>query len=113
MDSKTLLEKVLEVNPAYSIANINEQKAKINIAIARSPLFPTISTGLDLGTSFYNSNVLFNSNQQIKNDFSNNFSIGISIPVFNKMQDIFNLKESRLLYNKSKITTQIEKDKVV
>lgn len=69
MDSKTLLEKVLEVNPTYSIAKINEQKAKINISIARSPLFPTISTGLDLGTSFNNSNVLFNSNQQIKKFF--------------------------------------------
>ncbi len=110
--SKEFLEKALKQSPDYTISKINEMKAKTNIAIARAPLLPTVSTGFDVGTSFYNPNSLYNNSEQINNNVSYNFSVNVSIPIFNQLQDVYKLKESKLLFNKTQIGKQIEKNKV-
>ncbi len=111
-DSKEFLENALKINPTYTISKVNEMKAKTNISIARAPLLPTLSTGFDVGSSFYNPNSQFNNSEQINNNISYNFSVNLTIPIFNQLQDVFKLKESRLLYKKSQVEKQIEKNRV-
>lgn len=110
-DSETISDAVLK-NPNYLISKINQQKSKLSINSSRSSIFPTLSTGFNLGSTFTNSNQLQSFNEQVKNNLSYSLNFTLSIPIFSQLNNHYKIKESKLNYEKAINDTQIEKNRL-
>lgn len=110
-DSETITEAVHK-NPNYIISKINQQKSKLNISSSRSSIFPTLSAGFNLGSTFTNSNPLQSFNEQVNNNLSYGLNFTLSIPVFSQLNNHYKIKESKLNYEKAINDTQIEKNRL-
>lgn len=110
-DSETITEAVHK-NPNYIISKINQQKSKLNINSSRSSIFPTLSAGFNLGSTFTNSNPLQSFNEQVNNNLSYGLNFTLSIPIFSQLNNHYKIKESKLNYEKAINDTQIEKNRL-
>lgn len=110
-DSETIKEAVHK-NPSYIISKINQQKSKLNISSSRSSVFPTLSAGFNLGSTFTNSNPLQSFNEQVNNNLSYGLNFTLSIPIFSQLNNRYKIKESKLNYEKAINDTQIEKNRL-
>ena len=110
-DSETITEAVHK-NPSYIISKINQQKSKLNISSSRSSIFPTLSAGFNLGSTFTNSNPLQSFNEQVNNNLSYGLNFTLSIPIFSQLNNHYKIKESKLNYEKAINDTQIEKNRL-
>lgn len=106
------LSDALKIHPLYHIAQANEEQSRINIAISRAGLFPTLSFGGNYGSFYTNSNPLYNFTQQWNNNRNYGFGFSLSIPVFNAWETRYRIQSSKISYKQAQTRTEIEKNNV-
>ena len=111
-NDESTINKALEQNPAYQLTLINQKKSKINLALSRAVLYPSLNAGFGINSAYSNNNTFFNFNEQINNNLAYGLSFSLSIPIFNQLQNRFKVKENKLNYQKTLIDTDIEKNRL-
>ena len=111
-NDESSINKALEQNPAYQLTLINQKKSKINLALSRAVLYPSLNAGFGINSAYSNNNTFFNFNEQINNNLAYSLSFSLSIPIFNQLQNRFKVKENKLNYQKTLIDTDIEKNRL-
>ena len=111
-NDESTINTALEQNPAYQLTLINQKKSKINLALSRAALYPTLNAIFGVNSAYSNNNTSFNFNQQFNNNLAYNFSLSFSLPIFNQFQNRFKIKENKLNYQKSLNDTDIEKNRL-
>ena len=111
-NDESSINKALEQNPAYQLTLINQKKSKINLALSRAVLYPSLNAGFGINSAYSNNNTFFNFNEQINNNLAYGLSFSLSIPIFNQLQNRFKVKENKLNYQKTLIDTDIEKNRL-
>ena len=111
-NDESSINKALEQNPAYQLTLINQKKSKINLALSRAVLYPSLNAGFGINSAYSNNSTFFNFNEQINNNLAYGLSFSLSIPIFNQLQNRFKVKENKLNYQKTLIDTDIEKNRL-
>lgn len=111
-NDESIISNALKQNPEFTLSIINQRKSKINLAISRAPLYPTLNASFGINSAYSNNNTLFNFNQQLNNNLAYGLSLSLSIPIFNQFQNRFKVKENKLNYQKSFIDTDIERNRL-
>ena len=95
LDINTIYNLALKKRKNIKLAETNLSIAKKDLAISKANLYPKLS-----GFYSYNSRVLFNSSESIKNQLDlnagENFGIQITIPVFNNMTNNVNIELNKI-----------------
>lgn len=102
----------VEKNPESLISNLKIDKAKTNIAMFKSPAMPTLRANYFYGSFYSNSNSIFNFDEQIKNNKNNGISFSLSMPIFSQFQNSGKVKIGKLVYEQTKIQSDIETDRL-
>ena len=111
-NDESTINKALEQNPAYQLTLINQKKSKINLALSRAVLYPSLNASFGINSAYSNNNTFFNFNEQINNNLAYGLSFSLSIPIFNQLLTRFKVKENKLNYQKTLIDTDIEKNRL-
>lgn len=111
-NDESIISNALKQNPEFTLSIINQRKSKINLAISRAPLYPTLNASFGINSAYSNNNTLFNFNQQLNNNLAYGLSLSLSIPIFNQFQNRFKVKENKLNYQKSFIDSDIERNRL-
>lgn len=111
LDRKQLHEYALQHYPTIETAHFNLKKAETSLLLAKSGLYPTISWGANIGSTYSTFNKFFDFKSQIENNLSYSTSLNANIPIFNQFQTKMKVKESRLNIQKAQINIDIEKQK--
>jgi outer membrane protein len=111
-NDESSINKALEQNPAYQLTLINQKKSKINLALSRAVLYPSLNASFGINSAYSNNNTFFNFNEQINNNLAYGLSFSLSIPIFSQLQNRFKVKENKLNYQKTLIDTDIEKNRL-
>ena len=61
-NDESTINKALEQNPAYQLTLINQKKSKINIALSRAVLYPSLNASFGINSAYSNNNTFFNFN---------------------------------------------------
>jgi outer membrane protein len=100
-------------------AELRTRSFEYGTKVARSELFPTVSVGGGLNTNYssiaQNASGKIPYNSQLKNNVSTSIGIGISIPIFNRLQQRSRIKlaDIRLKYSEleeERVKTQLRQD---
>lgn len=100
-------------------AELRTKSLEYGTRVARSELFPTVSVGGGLNTNYssiaQNASGKIPYDSQLKNNVSTSIGIGISIPIFNRLQQRNRVKQAdiRLKYSEleeERIKTQLHQD---
>lgn len=111
-NDESIISNALKQNPEFTLSIINRRKSKINLAISRAPLYPTLNASFGINSAYSNNNTLFNFNQQLNNNLAYGLSLSLAIPIFNQFQNRFKVKENKLNYQKSFIDSDIERNRL-
>lgn len=91
----------LDIMPELAASRLSVQMGEQNIKIAKSSLYPSISLNASVGTNHYYKfsgndaqNIAFLS--QIKNNLTENLSLGIRVPIYQKGEVRANIKRAEL-----------------
>ncbi len=107
-----ILQNALMVRPEIESARYRLEGSEVEVKMARSGLYPTLSFGANMGTGYYNMGGLPNDSftKQVKNNMSNSLGFNLQIPIFNKFQTKNNIRTAKLAVENSKI--EIDKIKI-
>lgn len=112
ISSEDIVQSAFLVRPEIDAANLRLEGSLLDVKIAKSRLYPTLSFGANMGTGYYNmggrTNTSFGS--QIKNNISNSLGFNLQIPIFNKFQTRNSIRTAQLAAENSRI--EIDKVKV-
>lgn len=111
-NDESIISNAINQNPEFNLSIINQKKSKINLALSRVPLYPSINASFGINSAFSNNNTMFNFNEQINNNLAKSLSLSLSIPIFNQFQNRIKVKENKLNFQKSFIDTDIEKNRL-
>ncbi|MBQ6210290.1 MAG: TolC family protein [Prevotella sp.] len=90
--------KALELNPELQAARYRVQTTKHEWHQARASLFPSLSVGVGMNTTYYktlHSETAASFGNQFKNNMGEYVSFTLSIPLFNRLQTITNIRRKR------------------
>lgn len=112
ISSEDIVQSALLVRPEIDAANLRLEGSLLEVKIARSRYYPTLSFGANMNTGYYNmggrDNASFGS--QIKNNISNSLGFSLQVPIFNKYQTRNNIRTAKLAAENSRI--EIDKVKI-
>ena len=112
VSSEDIVQSALLARPEIDAANLRLEGSLLDVKIARSRYYPTLSFGANMGTGYYNmggrTNATFGS--QIKNNISNSLGFNLQIPIFNKFQTRNSIRTAQLAAENSRI--EIDKVKI-
>ena len=101
---ETILAKAKETRYDLKIAMNNQEIAEYNLKMARGALQPSLRGSYSFGTNYFYSQ-LFDTPEftdQISDNKSHNFSINLSIPIFNGLAARNNIKRNEISVERSK-----------
>lgn len=105
ISSEEIVRSAFLVRPEIDAANLRLESSLLEVKIARSRLYPTLSFGANMGTGYYNmggrTNASFSS--QVKNNISNSLGFNLQIPIFNKFQTRNSIRTAKLAAENSRI----------
>ncbi len=107
-----IIKKALSKNPIFLLSSLQMQKSKTLIAINRSLILPSLRANFAYGSNYSDSNMAFNFDEQIRNNKNYGLTLNLAIPIFNQLQSSSKIKETKLLFDQSKIRNDIEKSNV-
>ncbi|WP_438965092.1 TolC family protein [Flavobacterium sp.] len=110
--NESIINSAVEQNPEFKLSLINQKKSKINLALSRALFFPSLNASFGVNSAYSNNNLLFDFNQQLKNNLSYGLSFSLSIPLFSQFQNHFKVKENKLNYKQAFIDTEIERNRL-
>ena len=107
-----IFSKALTIRNDILVAQTNVDLAKYDISVARGNFSPTL-------TGFFNYGTRASQEESFKDlwrqfELYDGFSFGLSltIPIFNKFQNITNLQRNKILFEKSKLNLKQKKNRV-
>ena len=107
----SLTKKAIEINPNYNMSVLRESKARTNLSLARSSLYPNLSLRLLAGSNYtdnyFDKKVFVSNDDQIDLNYSRGLRLNLTIPIFSQMSNFSKIKTSKLNYKQSKLDTQI------
>ena len=94
-------ERVSQVHPELQVARYQMQASKHEWHQARASLYPSLSLGAGLSTTFYrslHSDVAASFSNQFKNNMGEYVGATLSIPLFNRLQTITSIRRAKNNY---------------
>lgn len=93
-----IYDLALGLRPAIRAGELRIESAERGIRIARSGYWPTLSLGAGLGTSYYHTNGYEGSSfsRQMRDNFTKNIGLTLSMPIFSRFQTRNAVKQARL-----------------
>lgn len=112
ISAENIVQNAMMIRPEIEAAELRLESSLMEVKIARSRHYPTLSFGANMGTGYYNMGSRPNDafSKQIKNNISNNLSFNLQIPIFNKFQTQNSVRSARLTAENSRI--EIDKVKI-
>lgn len=110
--------KAAETYPDITVARYRSLAAYKAISVARGDLFPRLSFGASLGSS-YSSREYLNADRELVRDpfskqLSNNFrqaiGLNLSIPIFNNFSSRINVRKAKINYQNALVSEQLAKN---
>ena len=114
----SLIKKATAINPSYEMSLMQEKRAKTALALSRAPLYPTVSLMYQYGSNYTNTdivpftNTIVSFNDQLKYNEINIFRIGVIVPILSRFDNYAKIKTNKILFNQSKINTEITTNKL-
>lgn len=112
ISAENIVQNAMMIRPEIEAAELRLESSLMEVKIAKSRHYPTLSFGANMGTGYYNMGSRPNDafSKQIKNNISNNLSFNLQIPIFNKFQTQNSVRSARLTAENSRI--EIDKVKI-
>lgn len=112
-DEFGVVEKAVDIHPAFQASLLEMRKARTELAIARSLRWPTFSMRL-MYRSNYDPTVReeIDFNTQLDANTSKQVRFYLTIPIFNQFKNNLEIKTQKLLYRQSQVTTQLERNRL-
>lgn len=107
-----ITQKAVLLHPAYSISLLREQKARKELAIARSLRYPTLTMRMQARSNYSNVEPLVTFQDQIDRNYSTVLRFNLSIPIFSQFETFARVKTSKLNYKQSKINVEIAQNQL-
>lgn len=106
----TIYETALTTRPEIRSAQYRIENSQMNIQIARSAYYPSLSFGASMGSGYYNMSGRENTpfGTQLKNNRSTSLGFSLNIPIFNRFQIRNSVKNAQIALE----YTRIESDKI-
>lgn len=112
VSSYDIIQSALLVRPEIDAANRRHEISLLDVKIARSRLYPTLTFGANIGTGYYNMGGRTNApfGQQLKNNMSNSLGFSMQVPIFNKFQTRNSIRSAKIAAENSRL--EIDKVKI-
>ena len=107
-----ITKKAVAINPSYSMSKWVENKAKTEIALARSAKMPVLNLKYTYGSNFSDSDPLVSYNDQINNNLASVLKLSLIVPIFNQFETTFKIKQNKLSYEQAKLETKMEENRL-
>lgn len=107
-----IVSKSLDKNPTFLLSKLQVQKAKTAIAIRRAAVWPSLRANFGYGSSYSDSTLDFNFEEQLNINRNYGLAFNLSIPIFNQFDSRSKIKESKLFFEQATIKSSIEKNTV-
>ena len=107
-----ITKKAVSINPSYSMSKWIENKAKTEIALARSAKMPILNLKYTYGSNFSDSDPLISYNDQINNNLASVLKLSLIVPIFNQFETTFKIKQNKLSFEQAKLETKIEENRL-
>lgn len=107
-----ITKKAVAINPSYSMSKWVENKAKTEIALARSAKMPVLNLKYTYGSNFSDSDPLVSYNDQINNNLASVLKLSLIVPIFNQFETTFKIKQNKLNYEQAKLETKMEENRL-
>lgn len=108
-----LIKKAIAIHPTYEMSLTKEKRARTALALARAPLYPTVSLVYQYGANYTNTDIepftqeLVSFKDQLKNNEVNIFRVSVVVPIFSQFDNLSRIKTNKLLLKQSKTNTEI------
>src|SRR5699024_2659163 len=93
----------LATRPEIEASKLNVNASELEIDIAKSGYFPTISLSAGIGTT-HTSGSDFTFGEQVKNGWNNSIGLSVSVPIFNNRQTKSAIQKAKLQYQTSMLS---------
>lgn len=109
----SLVKKAIEINPSYEMSLMKMKRARTALALARAPLYPTVTLLYQYGANYTNTDIvpiskkLVSFNDQIKNNEVNIFRVSVIVPIFSQFDNYSRIKTNKLLFKQSKMNNEM------
>jgi outer membrane protein TolC len=107
-----ITKKAVAINPSYSMSKWIENKAKTEIALARSAKMPILNLKYTYGSNFSDSDPLISYNNQIDNNLASVLKLSLIVPIFNQFETTFKIKQNKLSFEQAKLETKMEENRL-
>jgi outer membrane protein TolC len=107
-----ITKKAVSINPSYSMSKWIENKAKTEIALARSAKMPILNLKYTYGSNFSDSDPLISYNDQIDNNLASVLKLSLIVPIFNQFETTFKIKQNKLSFEQAKLETKMEENRL-
>ena len=107
-----ITKKAVAKNPSFSMRKWIENKAKTDIALARSAKMPVLNLKYTYGSNFSDSDPLIAYNDQINNNLASVLKLSLIVPIFNQFETTLKIKQNKLSYQQSKLETKMEENRL-
>ena len=91
-DAVTVYEEALEIKPQIKNAGINRESALVNLEMAKSGFYPSVSMNAGLSSGFTGAAEM---GAQLKSGFSPSVGLSVSIPIFRNNQNKSSVARAR------------------
>lgn len=106
-----LTKKAIEINPRYNLSLLREKKARTNLSLARSSLYPTLSlrflAGSNYTDNYFDKGIFISNDDQIDLNYSRGLRLNLIVPIFSQMTNYSKIKTSKMNFKQSRIDTEI------
>lgn len=110
-DIYALVAKAMNLHPNYQKGNLQTLRSQNEIKISRGGFYPSLSMSSSLSSRFVD-NQMDSFSQQLNANLSYGINFSLSIPIFNRMENRFNVKRAKARYEKAKLNFEIAKNKI-
>ncbi len=108
-DFTSFITTSFENSPSLKLRKTELEKSKLSMQIAKSGLYPSLSLGGQIGSTYSTFNRFFNFEQQLDNNLSYGLNLNARFPIFNQFSTRNKIAESKLNIESSQNQIEIEK----
>ena len=104
-DKETIFQNAMGIRPEIESGRLDISASELDVKIARSSYYPTLSLSAGIGTS-HTSGTDFTFGEQIKNGWNNSVGLTLSVPIFNNRQTKSAVQKAELQLESTRLNFQ-------
>lgn len=109
-DKEMVFQNAMAIRPEIESGKLDIEASELNVKIARSAYYPTLSLSAGIGTN-HTSGTDFTFGEQIKNGWNNSVGLTLSVPIFNNRQTKSAVEKAQVQLESTKLNfIQTRKD---